>query len=131
MSWRFSTEYIRKTYGLQMCISPISLQLKSLHKFKSCMVINGNKQVSNIYPDWLSIVPDNSILTCLAVAAYNSMYEMAKIDVGRILSGMIGQPDYIRCRKRVTDLLVKKYLWLSRYIGRDGRLHFRLLIARF
>jgi hypothetical protein len=55
----------------------------SMHdKFKSRMVMNGNEQDTDMYLDRSSpTVAMHVLLTFLAVAMYNSMYVMAKIDV--------------------------------------------------
>ena len=51
-------------------------------KYKSRMVMNGNEQDPDMYPDRSSpTVAIHSLFTCLTVAAYNPTYVMAKIDV--------------------------------------------------
>jgi hypothetical protein len=51
-------------------------------KVKSRMVANGNEQDPKLYPDKSSpTVAVHSILTCLAMAAYDNSYKMAKVDV--------------------------------------------------
>jgi hypothetical protein len=87
------------------------------------MVMNGNEQDPDMYPDQLSpTVAIHSLLMCLAVAAYNSTYRMVKIDEkgAFVQTEMVGPPVYIKCRKRVTDLMVKRFPGLKRYIGSDG-----------
>jgi hypothetical protein len=103
-------------------------------KFKSRMVMNGNEQDPDMYPDHSSpTVAIHSLLTCLAVAAYNPTYVMAKIDVkgAFVQTEMVGPPVYIKCRKKVTDLMIKTFPGLKRYIGSDGLLHFKLLKALY
>ncbi len=103
-------------------------------KFKSRMVMNGNEQDRDMYLDRLSpTVAIHSLLTCLAVAAYNPMYVMAKIDIkgAFIQTEMVGLPVYIKCRKKVTDLMIKTFPGLKRYIGSDGLLYFKLLKALY
>jgi hypothetical protein len=71
-------------------------------KFKSRMVMNRNEQDPDMYPDRSSpTVAIHSLLTCLAVAAYNSMYIMAKIDMkgAFVQTEMVGPPVYIKCRR--------------------------------
>ncbi len=51
-------------------------------KFKSRMVMNGDEQDAELFPDRSSpTMAIHSIMTCLAVAAYNKHYKMGKIDV--------------------------------------------------
>jgi hypothetical protein len=103
-------------------------------KFKSGMVMNGDEQDPNMYPERSSpTVAIHSLLTCLAVAAYNATYIMAKIDMkgAFVITEMVGPPVYIRCRKKVTDLMLKRFPGLKRYIGNDGLLSFKLLKALY
>jgi hypothetical protein len=92
--------------------------------------MNGNEQDPNMYPDWLSpMVAIHWLLTCLAVAAYSSTYIMAKIEVKSAFTQteIVGPPVYIKCRKRVMDLMVKRFPGLKRNFGNDGLLYFQLL----
>ncbi len=56
---------------------------------------------------------------------------MAKIDVKGMFvqTEMVGPSVYIKCRKRVTDLMVKRFPGLKRYIGSNSLLYFKLLKA--
>jgi hypothetical protein len=56
---------------------------------------------------------------------------MAKIEVkgAFVQPEMVGLPVYIKCRKRVTDLMVKRFPGLKRYNGSDGLLYFKLFKA--
>jgi hypothetical protein len=58
---------------------------------------------------------------------------MAKIDVkgAFVQTEMVGPSVYIKCRKKVTDLMMKTFPGLKRYIGNDGLLYFRLLKALY
>jgi hypothetical protein len=72
-------------------------------KFNSCMVMNGNEQDLEMYPDRSSpVVAIHLLLTCLTAAAYNPTYVMAKIDVkvAFVQTEMVGPPVYIMCRKK-------------------------------
>jgi hypothetical protein len=103
-------------------------------KFKSHMVMNRNEQDPDMYPDRSSpTVAIHSLLTCLTVAAYNPMYVMAKIDVKGAFTQteMVGPSVYIKCRKKATDLMMKTFPGLKRYIGNDGLLYFKLLKALY
>ncbi len=78
----------------------------------------------------------HSLLTCLAVAAYSTVYMMAKIDTidvkgAFIQTEMVGPPVYITCRKKVTDLMVKRFPGLKRYISSNGLLYFQLIKALY
>jgi hypothetical protein len=98
------------------------------------MVMNGNEQDPNMYPDHSPpTVAIHSLLMCLAVAAYNSTYIMGKIDVKCkfVQTEMVGPPVFIKCRKKVTDLMVRRFPGLKRYIGDDGLLYFKLLKALY
>jgi hypothetical protein len=44
---------------------------------------------------------------------------------------MVGPPVYIKCRKKVTDLMTKMFPGLKRYIGNNGLLYFKLLKALY
>ncbi len=61
------------------------------------------------------------------------LYIMAKIDVkgAFVQTEMVGPPVYIKCRKKVTDLMLKRFPRLKRYIGNDGLLYFKLLKALY
>jgi hypothetical protein len=61
------------------------------------------------------------------------MYIMAKIDVKgtSVQTEMAGPPGYIKYRKTVTDLMVKRFLGLKRYIGSNGLLYFKHLKALY
>jgi hypothetical protein len=101
-------------------------------KFKTHMVMNGNEQDPDMYLDLSSpTVAIHLLLMCLAVAVYNSTYKMAEIDVkgAFIQTEMVGLPVYIKCRNRVTDLMLKRFPGLKRYIGSKGLLYFKILKA--
>jgi hypothetical protein len=53
---------------------------------------------------------------------------MAKIDVkgAFVQTEMVGPPVYIKCRKGVTDLMVKRFPGLKRFISSNGLLYFQL-----
>jgi hypothetical protein len=44
---------------------------------------------------------------------------------------MVEPAVYIKCRKKVTDMVVKTFSGLNRYIGSDGLLYFELLKALY
>jgi hypothetical protein len=67
-------------------------------KYKSRLVSHGNEQDTSLYPDRSSpTVSLHAIMTCLAIAACDSTYTMAKIDVkgAFIQTEMRGTPVYI------------------------------------
>jgi hypothetical protein len=61
------------------------------------------------------------------------MYVMAKIDIKGALihTEMVGPPVYIKCRKKVTDLMLNTFPGLKRYIGSNGLLYIKLFKALF
>jgi hypothetical protein len=58
---------------------------------------------------------------------------MVKIDVKGMFvqTEMVGPPVHIKCRKKVADLMLKRFPGLKRYIGDDGLLYLKLLKALY
>ncbi len=103
-------------------------------KVRAWMVANGNEQDPSLYPDKSSpTVAIHLILSCLAVAAYNNSYKMAKIDVkgAFIQTKMEGPPVCIKYDRRLMKLIVKVLPGLKKYVQRDGVLYCRLLKALY
>jgi hypothetical protein len=103
-------------------------------KVRSRMVANGNEQDPELYLDKSSpTVAIHSILPCLSVAAYNTNYKMAKIDVkgAFIQTEMEGPPVYIKCDRRLTSLIVEVLPGIRKYVQKDGVLYCRLLKALY
>ncbi len=79
-------------------------------KFKSWIVMNGDEQDADLFPDRSSpTVAIHSIMTCLALVAYNGQNKLGKIDVkgAFIQTEMEGPPVFIRCNKQLMTLMVK------------------------
>jgi len=82
-------------------------------KYKSRLVSHGNEQDTSMYPNWSSpTVSVHAILTCLTLAACNTAYTLAKIDVkvAFIQTEMSGTPVYIKCTGQQRDLILDLYL---------------------
>jgi predicted small secreted protein len=89
---------------------------------------------TSLYPDRLSpTVSVHMILTCLALAACNTAYTLGKIDVTGAFrqTEMSGTPVYIKCTRQLKDLILDLYLEYSKYVGKDGVLHCKLLKALY
>jgi hypothetical protein len=103
-----------------------------LDKVRSRMVANRNEQVPELYLDKSSpAVAVHSIETCLAAAAYNNSYKMAKADLKGAFgqTEMEGPPVFITCDKRLTKLIVEVLLGLKKYVQENGVMYCRLLKA--
>jgi hypothetical protein len=103
-------------------------------KYKSRLVSHGNEQDTNLYPNWSSpTVSVHAILTCLALAACNTAYTLAKVDVKGefIQTEMSGTPVYIKCTWQLRDLILDLYPKYEKYIGKDGVLYCKLLKALY
>jgi hypothetical protein len=99
-------------------------------KFKSRIVAHGNEQDTLLYPDRSSpMVSMQAIMACLAIAAYNRNFRIAKINVkvAFIQMEMKGRPVFIRCNKKLTQLIVDVILW--RYVCKDETVYCCLLKA--
>ena len=72
-------------------------------------------------------------MTALAVAACNPRIKAAKIDVkgAFIQTEMVGPPVFIKCRPKLTQLIIKLLLGLRKYVSKDGRLYCKLLKALY
>jgi hypothetical protein len=70
-------------------------------------------------------------MTALAVAACNPCIKAAKIDVkgAFIQTEMVSPPVFIKCRPKLTQLIVKLLPGLRKYMSKDGRLYCKLLKA--
>jgi len=102
-------------------IKPLGCHLFTVEKFdasgqhekhKSRLVSHGNEQDTNLYPNRSSpTVSVHAILTCLALAACNTAYTLAKIDVkgAFIQTEMSGTPVYIKCMRQLRDLILDLY----------------------
>ena len=124
-------------------IKPLSCHLFTVEKFdasgqhekyKSRLVSHGNKQDTSLYPNRSSpTVSVHAILTCLTLAACNTAYTLAKIDVkgAFIQTEMSGTPVYIKCTRQLRDLILDLYLEYEKYIGKDGVLYCKLLKALY
>ncbi len=124
-------------------VKPLKSHMFSVEKFtaegevdkvKSRMVANGNEQDPELYPDKSSpTVAVQSILTCLATAAYDNSYKMAKVDVkgAFVQTEMEGPPVFITCDKRLTKLIVEVLPGLKKYVQKDGVMYCRLLKALY
>jgi len=103
-------------------------------KYKSRLVSHGNEQDTNLYPNRSSpTVSVHAILTCLALAACNTAYTLAKIDVkgAFIQTEMSGTPVYIKCTSQLRDLILDLYPEYKKYIGKVGVLYCKLLKALY
>jgi hypothetical protein len=103
-------------------------------KTKSRLVAHGDEQDVLMYPDRsLPTVSIHAIMTSLAVAANNRGLKLAKIDVkgAFIQTEMRGPPVYIRCHKKLTELIVEVLPGIRQYVCRDGTLYCRLLKALY
>jgi hypothetical protein len=103
-------------------------------KYKSRLVLHGNKQDTNLYPNRSSpTVSVHAILTCLALAACNTAYTLAKIDVkGAFIQPEIsGTPVFIKCTRQLRDLILDLYPEYEKYIGKDRVLYCKLLKALY
>jgi hypothetical protein len=103
-------------------------------KFKTRIVAHGNKQDILLYPDRSSpTVSMQAIMACLAIAAYNNNLKLAKINVkgAFIQTKMKGRPVYIRCNKKLTQLITEVIPGIRRYVCQDGTLYCRLLKALY
>jgi hypothetical protein len=104
------------------------------NKTKSRLVAHGNEQDALMYPDRSSpTVSMHAIMTSLTVAANNRGMKLAKIDVkgAFIQTEMRGSPVYIRCHKKLTELIVEVLPGIRQYVCRDGTLYCRLLKALY
>jgi len=103
-------------------------------KFKTRIVAHGNEQDILLYPDRLSpTVSMQAIMACLAIAAYNNNLKLAKIDVkgAFIQTEMKGRPVYIRCNKKLMQLITEVIPGICRYVCQDGTLYCHLLKALY
>jgi hypothetical protein len=103
-------------------------------KYKSRLVWHGNEQDTSLYPDRSSpTVSVHAIMTCLALAACNSSYIMAKIDVkgAFIQTERRGTPVYIRCTGGLKTQILQMYPKYSKYVGTDGVLYCKLKKALY
>jgi len=101
-------------------------------KFKSRIVAHGNEQDTLLHPERSSpTVSMQAIMACLAIAAYNRNFRIAKIDVkgAFIQMEMKGRPVFIRSNKKLTQLIVDVILW--RYVCKDGTVYCCLLKALY
>jgi hypothetical protein len=71
----------------------------------------------------------HSILMCLCISAYNNVCKVVKLDVkgAFIQTEMKGAPVFIRCNRRLTELMVKTLPSLSKYVTKDGNMYCKLL----
>jgi hypothetical protein len=103
-------------------------------KFKARIVAHGNEQDTLLYPDQLSPTASmQASMACLAIAAYNRNFRLAKIDIkgAFIQTDMKGRPVFIRCNKKLTQLIVDIIPGIQRYICKDGTVYCRLLKALY
>ena len=103
-------------------------------KCKSRIVLHGNEQDPNLYPDKSSpTVAIHSIFVCLAFAAFQGITEVAKIDVkgAFIQTPMEGPPVYIRFSPQLTKLIVKRFPQYAKYVNSKGCLFGKLLKALY
>jgi hypothetical protein len=103
-------------------------------KLKTHIVAHGNEQDILLYPDHLSpTVSMQAIMACLAIAAYNNNLKLTKIDVKGtfIQTEMNGRPVYIRCNKKLTQLITEVFPGICQYVSQDGMLYCRLLKALY
>jgi hypothetical protein len=103
-------------------------------KFKSRIVAHGNEQDILLYPDRSSpTVSMQAIMACLAIAAYNNNLKLAKINVkgAFIQTEMKGRPVYIRCNKKLMQLITEVIPGIRRHVCQDGTLYCRLLKALY
>ncbi len=106
----------------------------SYDKHKARKVAHGNEQDSVLYPDRSSpTVGMHAILTSLAFAAYNPNLKFAKIDVkgAFIQTEMKGTPVYIKCNKKLTQLITDTLPGIRKYVCTDGTLYCKLLKALY
>jgi hypothetical protein len=95
-------------------------------KFKSRLVAHGNEQDTTLYPDRSSPTAQmHSLMCCLAVAACNPQYHIAKLDVkgAFIQTEMSGTPVYVKCAGKLRERIIETYPELGRYVGRDRVLY--------
>jgi hypothetical protein len=103
-------------------------------KFKTRIVAHGNEQDILLYPDRSSpTVSMQAIMACLAIAAYNNNLKLAKINVkgAFIQTEMKGRPVYIRCNKKLMQLITEVIPGICRYVCQDGTLYCHLLKALY
>ena len=103
-------------------------------KCKGCVVLHGNEQDPEMYPDRSSpIVAVHSIFACLTVAACRGIKDVAKIDVKGVFiqTPMEGPPVYMHCSKELTQLIVEVYVHLKKFMSDKGYLFCRLLKALY
>ena len=103
-------------------------------KCKSRIVLHGNEQDPELYPDKSSpTVTTHSIFACLAFAAFQGITEVAKIDVkgAFIQTPMEGPPVYIKFSAQLTKLIVKRFPQYTKYVNSKGCLFGKLLKALY
>jgi hypothetical protein len=135
-------EPVEKT-DIPLGIKPLGCHLFTVQKFdasgehdkyKSRLVSHGNEQDTSMYPDRSSpTVSVHAIMTCLALAACNPTYTLAKIDVKGtfIQTEMKGTPVYIRCTGGLKAQILQMYPEYSKYVGSDGVLYCKLKKALY
>ena len=102
-----------RAHGCHMFTVDKFLADGTFDKCKGRVVLHGNEQDPEMYPDRSSpTVAVHSIFACLAVAAYNNIKEVAKIDVkgAFIQTPMEGPPVYMRCNRDLTKLMLRGIL---------------------
>ena len=118
-----------KPYNAHMFTVDKHLANGEFDKTKSRIVLNGNEQEAELFPDRSSpTVAVHSIMASLAVAAYNGVKEVAKIDVkgAFIQTPMEGPPVFIKFNKQLTKFVVKVLPDLAKYV-KDGILYSRVI----
>lgn len=75
-------------------------------KYESRVVAHGNEQDSTTYADWSPpTVAIQPLMTCLAVAVYNSDCVLGKLDPNRDAE-MTVIPAYVQCKEKLKELVV-------------------------
>jgi hypothetical protein len=122
-------------------VKPLKCHLFTVQKFlvtgdlgkgKSKMVVNGNEQDTDVYPDCLSpTIAIHSLLTYLSVVVCNKYYKLAKIDVkdAFIQTEVQGTDVYIKCHPNCTTLIVKCLPGIKINIANNAMLYCKQLEA--
>ena len=124
----------RRAHGCHMFTVDKFLADGTFDKCKGRVVLHGNEQDPEMYPDRSTpTAAVHSIFTCLAVAAFHNIKEVAKIDVKGVFiqTPMEGPHVYMRCNRDLTKLIVEVYPHLQQFVSKNGFLYCRLLKALY